>query len=431
MSSRSRRLDARRREPAERYTFALTGRAAAAGRPGRRGVAGAGRRDGRGPDDRRRSRAERRPGGAADGGARLPTGAALAELAPRRSRRGTAISARTSRTPRSSSASALLLKAYRRLQPGLNPDLEMTAFLSEEAGFPAVPPLAGFAEVVIGARRHDDRRDAQEFVADGADAYESIAEALDGLAPGAGRGQPRVRDRGRRRPRHADRRAARRARRRPRSAGVGAARGDRATSVRGWATAAHEHLASAPWRSRRARPARIVRDLAPRIAEALTRHRRPADGARGHPGPRRLPPRPGPGRARRLPDHRLRGRAAAARPRSARASIRRCATSRRCSARSTTSARSAGGGPRRGTAARSSRPGLDLEAWLRASRERFLEAYRAGLLRAARADRRRPDLLRAFEVDKELYEFVYAATYLPAWLWAPTEGMRALFEERA
>ena len=43
---------------------------------------------------------------------------------------------------------SLLLKAYRRLQPGLNPDLEMTAFLSEEAAFPAVPRLAGFAEVV-------------------------------------------------------------------------------------------------------------------------------------------------------------------------------------------------------------------------------------------------------------------------------------------
>ena len=39
------------------------------------------------------------------------------------------------------------------------------------------------------------------------------------------------------------------------------------------------------------------------------------------------------------------------------------------------------------------------------------------------------DLLRAFEIDKELYEFVYATTYLPTWLYAPTEGMRALFED--
>ena len=40
-----------------------------------------------------------------------------------------------------------------------------------------------------------------------------------------------------------------------------------------------------------------------------------------------------------------------------------------------------------------------------------------------------PDLLLAFEVDKELYEFAYAATYLPSWLWAPTEGMLGLFED--
>ena len=40
-----------------------------------------------------------------------------------------------------------------------------------------------------------------------------------------------------------------------------------------------------------------------------------------------------------------------------------------------------------------------------------------------------PALLRAFEIDKELYEFVYATTYLPSWLYAPTEGMRALFAD--
>ena len=73
--------------------------------------------------------------------------------------------------------------------------------------------------------------------------------------------------------------------------------------------------------------------------------------------------------------------------------------------------------------------GLDLGGWIRRARERFLEAYRAGLLeRRVWADID-PDLLRAFEVDKELYEFVYAATYLPAWVYAPIEGMRALFAD--
>ena len=39
-----------------------------------------------------------------------------------------------------------------------------------------------------------------------------------------------------------------------------------------------------------------------------------------------------------------------------------------------------------------------------------------------------PTLLRAFELDKECREFIYAATYLPSWLWAPTEGLRGLFD---
>jgi predicted trehalose synthase len=77
------------------------------------------------------------------------------------------------------------------------------------------------------------------------------------------------------------------------------------------------------------------------------------------------------------------------------------------------------------------RAGLDLDGWIRRARERFLEAYQAGL----RAERVwvdvDPALLRAFEIDKELYEFAYATTYLPSWLYAPTEGMRALFEDEA
>ena len=66
----------------------------------------------------------------------------------------------TSRTRRSCSATRLLLKAYRRIQPGLNPDLELTAFLSEEAAFPGVPRLAGWAEVVTRDAGVVDRRDA-------------------------------------------------------------------------------------------------------------------------------------------------------------------------------------------------------------------------------------------------------------------------------
>ena len=60
---------------------------------------------------------------------------------------------------------------------------------------------------------------------------------------------------------------------------------------------------------------------------------------------------------------------------------------------------------------------------------RFLEAYREGLREQRVWVDDDPALLLAFEVDKELYEVAYAATYLPTWLWAPTEGLRWLFAE--
>ena len=163
---------------------------------------------------------------------------------------------------------ALLLKAYRRLQPGLNPDLEMTAFLSEEAGFPAVPRLAGFAEVVT--RRDETTTVAmlQEFVADGEDAFESLADALAEwlLAPGEVSLE------------YATEIAADLG---TLTAGLHAAVADghgipelapRAASrdeVREWAAQAHAHLTAAlevsPDES-----GDVIRELAPRIAEAIT-----------------------------------------------------------------------------------------------------------------------------------------------------------------
>jgi maltose alpha-D-glucosyltransferase/alpha-amylase len=74
------------------------------------------------------------------------------------------------------------------------------------------------------------------------------------------------------------------------------------------------------------------------------------------------------------------------------------------------------------------RAGLDLDGWLRRAPERFMGAYWAGLRESGAPIELDPALLRAFEVEKETYEFIYASTYLPSWLWAPTEGMRALLE---
>ena len=57
-----------------------------------------------------------------------------------------------------------------------------------------------------------------------------------------------------------------------------------------------------------------------------------------------------------------------------------------------------------------------------------MDAYRDGLRKAGAPFELDPALVRAFEIEKETYEFIYASTYLPSWLWAPTEGMRALVD---
>jgi len=72
------------------------------------------------------------------------------------------------------------------------------------------------------------------------------------------------------------------------------------------------------------------------------------------------------------------------------------------------------------------RAGLDLEGWLVRARERFLEAYRGGLREIGAPIDVDEDLLAAFEAERECYEFVLAASYLPDRLWAPRDGMRGL-----
>jgi trehalose synthase-fused probable maltokinase len=319
----------------------------------------------------------------------------------------------------------LLLKAYRRLQPGLNPDLEMTAFLSEEAGFPAVPRVAGFAEVVSLGADTATVAMLQEYIADAADAFESIAEALTAwvLAPGevslefateiaadlglltaglhaalgSSHGLPEMA------PREATR-----------------------DELHAWSRAAHDHLATA-LELASGEAGETVRDLAPRIAEALT----VIDAlptapevirAHGdyHLGQVLVAPDgfriiDFEGEPLSTPDDRRAHRSAL---RDVASMLRSLDHVARSAARRAVAQH---GGPLE-------RSGLDLEAWIRRSRDRFLEAYAAGLIEARVWIDLDPDLLRAFEIDKELYEFAYAATYLPTWLYAPTEGMRALFE---
>jgi maltose alpha-D-glucosyltransferase/alpha-amylase len=319
----------------------------------------------------------------------------------------------------------LLLKAYRRIEAGLNPELELVAFLTEEAGFPAVAPLAGYAEVVSASAGAATVAIAQGYVVDGADAYEAIAESLTGwlLAPGqvsvefatetaaelgsltAGlhaaledaRGLPEFE------PREATRaeiRAWARAAQRQLVRAVDVAPGEAGRVLHDLASAiaaeltVFEALASPPILTRVHGDYHLGQVLIAgdgyRVVDFEGEPLRPIEERRAHGSPLRDVA----GMLRSL-DHvgRSAGRRAVA---------------------------------RRGAALEA--PGLDLAAWLRRSRERFVEAYRAGLRAAGSAIVVDSALLRAFEVEKETYEFIYASTYLPSWLWAPTEGMLGLFD---
>jgi maltose alpha-D-glucosyltransferase/alpha-amylase len=319
----------------------------------------------------------------------------------------------------------LLLKAYRRIEAGLNPELELVAFLTEEAGFPAVAPLAGYAEIVSASAGAATVAIAQGYVADGADAYEAIAESLTGwlLAPGqvsvefatetaaelgsltAGlhaaledaRGLPEFE------PREATRaeirawgRAAQRQLVRAVDVTPGEAGGvlhDLASAIAAELTV-FEALASPPILTRVHGDYHLGQVLIAgdgyRVVDFEGEPLRPIEERRAHGSPLRDV-----ACMLRSLDHvgRSAGRRAVA---------------------------------RRGAAIEA--PGLDLAAWLRRSRERFVEAYRAGLRAAGSAIVVDSALLRAFEIEKETYEFIYASTYLPSWLWAPTEGMLGLFD---
>ena len=323
----------------------------------------------------------------------------------------------------------LLLKGYRRIQPGLNPDLELTAYLSEDAAFPGVPRLAGWAEAVTRDGGVATVAMLQAFVADAEDVYEKTAEQLAALiaAPGsvsmewatelaedlgilvaglhAALATP------------------------PEEAVDLAPRPATHDELKAWRLDAHRQLNLALPAVAAVDPqagAELKRDAAA-IAARVSRFeavattplvmRIHADLHLGQllvaeDGYRVIDFEGEPLRSiedRQRLDSPLRDVASLLR------SLDHVARSARRRAE-----RQAGG--------RIERPGLDIDAWIERARERFLAAYAMGLRRSGAPFTLDLDLLDAFEVAKEAYEFVYAATVLPSWLWAPREGMRWLLD---
>ncbi len=321
----------------------------------------------------------------------------------------------------------LLLKAYRRIQPGLNPDLELTAYLSEEAAFPGVPRLAGWAEVVSRDAGAATVAMLQVFVGHAEDAYEVTAERLAAMvgAPGTVSlewATEVAEDLG------------------TMVAGLHAALASPPPDAPDFASRPATHDELKAWRADALRQlgaaVTAVATVDPPAAEELRREsgaiaarlsrfeatvtaplvmRIHADLHLGQvlvadDGYRIIDFEGEPLRPiedRRRPDSPLRDVASMLR------SLDHVARSAR------RRAERANGGPL-------DRPGLDVDAWIERARERFLAAYASGLRQAGSPIHLDLDLLDAFEVAKEAYEFVYAATVLPSWLWAPREGMRWL-----
>ncbi len=323
----------------------------------------------------------------------------------------------------------LLLKGYRRIQPGLNPDLELTAYLSEDAAFAGVPRLAGWAEAVTRDGGVATVAMLQAFVPGAEDVYERTAEFLADLvaAPGSASlewATEVAADLG------------------TLVAGLHAAlatpppdahdlapRPATRDELKAWRMDAHRQLNLAIPAVTAVDPAAgaELRREASAIAARASRFEAVATAplvmrihADLHLGQilvsdddyRVIDFEGEPLRSiedRRRPDSPLRDVAALLRSLDHVARSARRRAERRA------------GGP-------IERPSLDIDAWIEHARARFLEAYAEGLRRSGAPVTLDLDLLDAFEVAKEAYEFVYAATVLPSWLWAPREGMRWLLE---
>ncbi|HWT24255.1 MAG TPA: phosphotransferase [Solirubrobacteraceae bacterium] len=77
----------------------------------------------------------------------------------------------------------LILKAFRRLEPGVNPELEVLRFLSSR-GFPHIAPLVGWYEYE-GRLMNVTLGTLQEYLAGARDGWELAMEDLEGFVPRA------------------------------------------------------------------------------------------------------------------------------------------------------------------------------------------------------------------------------------------------------
>jgi trehalose synthase-fused probable maltokinase len=319
----------------------------------------------------------------------------------------------------------LLLKAYRRIGEGVNPELEMLAYLAEERVLRIVPALAGSAEYVGPDGIVATVAVLQELVPEADDAFESTAERLAAwiVAPGAVALEYATEDAAELGGALAELHAA--------LAGAGelgpfAARPAQPSDLATIRTEAEAHLAQALELFAEDQPIGAdLRAWEPIIRDRLAGIERPSSLpvlTRTH-GDLHL------GQVLRTPEgfvfvdfegdplRPLEDRRGLQPPLRDVASLLLSLDHVSSSA----ARRALATGWRLDDHA-----GLDIADWRARSRERLLAAYRAGLRRAGAPIVVDEALLDGLAVAKECAEFVYAATYLPDWLWAPHAGMGRL-----
>ena len=81
----------------------------------------------------------------------------------------------------------LVMKIFRKLEGGINPDLEVTRFLVERAGFRSVPALAGWLDYTPADGEPHAVAGVFEFVPNGGDAWSVALKALDRYLSAAAR----------------------------------------------------------------------------------------------------------------------------------------------------------------------------------------------------------------------------------------------------
>jgi len=326
-----------------------------------------------------------------------------------------------------------VLKLYRRLAPGIGPEVELAAALADDAGAP-VPAFRGALRLVDGAtRRSWDIAVAQRYLPDAPDEFEGFAERIAGwLRDGApqaamagmtadaapiGRSVARL------------------------HASFGRLRG------RGRAPRA-ETAADIERRGRHARRAhrsavRVLRPLDPTLTAWLVARRAAIERALA-PLAGAAPPGSPPRTLQRIhadlhvgqvlrdgdgflfTDLEGEPTASVTERRRVDLPLRDLASMLRSFDHVARSGMRRSGRSVESIAAGATDVDAPVDAWLQAMRTAFLEAY----LAEAGPDVRPIDapLLHAIEVEKELYEFAYAATYLQWWRYSPAAGLRWLLE---